>query len=460
MSPARWAAYVALAATREGADAASALARARRPLTDSRDRALAGEILLGVLRWRAALDHVLSHHARRPPEKIDPQVLDVLRIAAYQMLHLERVPAAAAVSDAVEMARRAGRSSAAGFVNAVLRALGRDGSRAPLPARPDAASLARPDGRDRALDYLSITLSHPRWLVARWLDRVGFEAAEAWARFNNEPAPLTLRANRLRGDRDTLARRLERHGVVVTPSRYAPDGLVVRRGNPLTTQTPIAGDGSFLVQDEASQLVAVMAGARPGEHILDTCASPGGKTVALANAVGETGLVAAADVRPKRIELLRETVRASGVGRVYILRLDLRQPLPVQACFDAVLVDVPCSGLGTIRRDPDIRWRRSESDLSSLARAELAMLGEASAAVKPGGRLIYATCSSEPEENAEVVAAFLARHRAFTQRDPRRDPALVPLLEAVAPVLDEQGALRTLPHAHGLEAFYAAILVH
>lgn len=457
MSPARWAAYVALAATREGTDAASALARARQPLTDSRDRALAGEILLGVLRWRAALDHVIVHHARRPPAKIDPPILDLLRIAAYQMLHLERVPAAAAVSDAVEMARRAGLSSAAGFVNAVLRALGRARDRPPLPARPDASALGRPDGRERALDYLSITLSHPRWLAARWLDRVGFEAAEAWARFNNEHAPLTLRANRIRGDRDALARRLEQHGVATAPTRFAPDGLMVRSGNPLTTA--IARDGSFLVQDEASQLVAAMAGGRPGERVLDACASPGGKTVALANAVGGTGLVVAADIRPKRIDLLRETIRASGADRVHVVRLDVGRPLPVRACFDLVLVDVPCSGLGTIRRDPDIRWRRAESDLAPLARAELAMLGEASAAVKPAGRLIYATCSSEPEENDEVVEAFLGRSD-FQRRDPRREPGLVPSLDALAPLLDEQGALRTLPHAHGLEGFYAAILVH
>jgi 16S rRNA (cytosine967-C5)-methyltransferase len=236
--------------------------------------------------------------------------------------------------------------------------------------------------------------------------------------------------------------------------------LVIRRGNPLATQTAIASEGAFLVQDEASQLVAEMAGAQPGDRVLDACAAPGGKTIALANAVGGAGLVVAADVRPKRLDLLRKTIRACGADRVRILRLDLRQPLPLAPRFDIVLVDVPCSGLGTIRRDPDIRWRRAESDLAALARAELAMLGEASTAVAPGGRLIYATCSSEPEENEGVVAAFLARHSEFTQRDPRREPGLVRSLDSLASVLDERGALRTLPHVHGLEAFYAAILVH
>lgn len=262
MSPARWAAYQAVAAVRAGTDLATALARARDPLEDRRDRALAGEIALGVFRWRAALDHVIGHLARRHPDSIDAPLLDVLRVAAYQLLHLERVPAAAAVHDAVDMARRAGKTSAAGFVNGVLRALGRQRQALPLPPRPDGAGVEQAGGHGRALDYLSVTLSHPRWLAARWLDRYGFEAAEAWARFNNAAAPLTLRANRLRGDRGALAARLAAHGIETRPTRFAPEGLVVAKGNPLSA--PFAGDGSFVVQDEASQLVAIMAGgARP-----------------------------------------------------------------------------------------------------------------------------------------------------------------------------------------------------
>jgi 16S rRNA (cytosine967-C5)-methyltransferase len=458
MSPARWAALQAVMAVREGVDLSTALARAREPLEDRRDRALAGEIALGVFRWRAALDHVIGYLARRDPDEIDPTVLDILRVAIYQMLHLERVPAAAVVNDAVNMTRGARLTSAAGFVNGVLRALGRRREPPPLPPRPERADLEKAEGRERALAYLSVTLSHPRWLAARWLDRYGFEAAEAWARFNNAPAPLTLRANRLRIDRETLSARLASHGIQTAPTRLAPDGLRVISGNALTT--PLAGDGSFVVQDEASQLVSVMAGGASGERILDTCASPGGKTIALAGAVGPRGLVVAADFRSKRIALLGETLRATGADRVRTVRLDLRQPLPFRAEFDAVLVDAPCSGLGTIRRDPDIRWRRHEADLSSLARDELTMLTEASRVVAPGGRLIYATCSSEPEENEGVVADFLRANPDFARADPRPAASLVSRVDAVAPALDADGALRTLPQVHGLEAFYAAILVH
>jgi 16S rRNA (cytosine967-C5)-methyltransferase len=459
MSPARWAAYQAVEAVRNGTDLATALARARATLEDRRDRALAGEIALGVFRWRAALDHALGQLAKRHPDTLDPPILDILRVAAYQMLHLDRVPAAAAVNDAVDMARRAGRTSAAGFVNGVLRALGRRRDALPFPPRPDATRRARADGRELALDYLSVTLSHPRWLAARWLDRYGFDAAEAWARFDNAAAPLTLRANRLREDRETLSTRLAAHGVRTGLTRFAPDGLTVLDGNPLAT--PLAGDGSFVVQDEASQLVAMMAGGASGERILDACAAPGGKTIALAAAVGPAGIIVAADFRSKRLGLLADSVRTAGADRVRLIRSDLRRPLPFRSTFDAVLVDAPCSGLGTIRRDPDIRWRRQESDLAALARDELTMLREASRAVRPGGRLIYATCSSEPEENEHVLSAFLAAEPRFAQTDPRHGASAgVPHVDELAPVLDATGALRTLPHLHGLEAFYAAILVH
>jgi 16S rRNA (cytosine967-C5)-methyltransferase len=450
MSPGRWAAYQTVAAVHGGTDLATALARARESLGDRRDRALAGEIARGVFRWRAALDHAVGYLAKRQPDAIDPPVLDILRVAAYQILHLERVPAAAAVNDAVNMARRAGRTSAAGFVNGVLRALTRRRNDVPFPPRPDTARLDRADGREAALDYLSVTLSHPRWLATRWLDRHGFDAAERWARFNNAPAALTLRANRLWIDRETLAARLAEHEIGTEPTRFAPDGLTVLSGNPLAT--PLAGDGSFFVQDEASQLVALMVGAANGERILDACAAPGGKTTALVASVGRTGLIVASDFRAKRLGLLIETIRTAGADRARIVCSDLRRPLPFGATFDAVLVDVPCSGLGTIRRDPDIRWRRAEPELAGLARDELMMLREAARALRPGGRLIYATCSSEPEENESVVSAFLESEPRFARRGPQAS--------SLAPVLDAAGALRTLPHLHALEAFFAVILVH
>jgi 16S rRNA (cytosine967-C5)-methyltransferase len=261
---------------------------------------------------------------------------------------------------------------------------------------------------------------------------------------------LTLRANTLRTTREGVAAALAAAGVDTEPTRWAPDGLTVTAGNPLR----VPPDGSFFVQDEASQLVAVAAGAQPGERILDLCASPGGKTVAMAGDMHDQGLLVACDVRARRVNLLRDAVRASGARCVRLARVPASGPLPFEPGFDRVLVDAPCSGLGTIRRDPDIRWRRHEHDLTAMAADQAALLDRAASVVRPGGRLVYATCSSEPEENDAVVDAFLSRHPAFASVDLRKDAA--PLLR---PVLDDRGMLRTVPFSHALEAFFAAVLV-
>jgi 16S rRNA (cytosine967-C5)-methyltransferase len=330
-------------------------------------------------------------------------------------------------------------------VNAVLRAISRNSHRLPLPARP-------PGGDPLA--YLELSLSHPEWLAKRWLARYGFEGAEAWEQFNNTPAPLTLRVNNLKTEPDALVRSLAEHGVGVQPARYAPNAFVVTSGNPL--RTPLAGTGLFVVQDEASQLVALLGAPDPGMRVLDTCASPGGKTTAMASMSGDRAEIVATDVRSARLELLRETVKASGAKNVRIQQADLEAGLPFGEEFDLVFVDAPCSGLGTLRRDPDIRWRRAEADLAPLSRAQLTMIQNAAKAVRPGGRLVYSTCSSEPEENDEVVSQFLRSNGAFRQIDLNVERP--PYFGALQPVLDETGVLRTRPDTHGLEAFYGAVL--
>lgn len=431
IAPARLAAYDTLLAVARGrTDLPAALSRARTSLRDERDRALAGEIATGTLRWQAAFDRIVARFSNRDPARLDLEILTILRLSLFQLLHLDRVPAAAVVDDAVEMARKAGKRSAAGFVNALLRRASRERNTLPLPKEPrDAAN------RDAAIDYLSTTLSHPRWLIERWIDRIGYDAAAAWARFDNQPAPLTLRVNTLRTTRDALIDALVKAGVDTEPTRHAAAGLIVRTGNPLLT--PLADQGLFVVQDEASQLVGEFVNARAGESIFDACASPGGKTTQMAAMMRDEGRVVAADVRARRVELLASTVRASGARSVRILQADARQPLPLDPIFDAVLVDAPCSGLGTIRRDPDIRWQRAPSDFDAFAATQRVILGNAAAVLRPGGRVIYSTCSSEPEENEAVVAGFLEAHPQF----------------------ELARELRTLPYRDGLEAFYGAALV-
>ena len=446
IAPARIAAYETLLAVEGGrADLPHALAQARQALPDERDRALAGEIATGALRWQAAFDHVVARLTKRVVERLDPEVRVILRLTLFQLLHLDRVPASAAVNDAVSLTRRAAKASAAPLVNAVLRRASRERDRLALPPRPD-----DPANREAALEYFSTALSHPRWLAARWLDRYGFDAAEAWMQFNNAPAALTLRANRLRTTPEALARMLAAEGVQTKPGRYAPDALVVTGGNPLSSE--IATQGLFVVQDEASQLVGIVTGVRPGERVFDACASPGGKTTAMAAAMGDRGLIVAADVRARRIGLLVRTVAASGASCIRIVRADASAALPFMRQFDCVLLDAPCSGLGTIRRDPDLKWRRKEEDLTGMPAMQLGMLRHTSELVRPGGRLVYATCSSEPEENEEVVRTFVAES-GFQPVAP------VELPVTMASLIDGAGQLRTYPFRDGLEAFFAAVLV-
>lgn len=444
ISPARVAAYDMLRRVSTGrADLPGAIAGVRNSLKDERDRALATDIATGTVRWRAALDALIAHGAKRPTSKLDPEVVEILRLSLYQLLHLTRVPASAVVDDGVQLTKKVGKKSASGFVNAVLRGISRQRSGLPLPPRPA-------DARDRnaTLDYLSVTLSHPRWLAERWLDRVGLERAEAWMRFNNEPASLTVRANPLRTTRQDLLAHLASLKVTAHPARFAPDGIVVDAGNLVDE----AERGEFVVQDEASQLVALLAGPDPGPLVLDTCASPGGKATAIAMTLEVGARLVACDVRERRMSLLRRSVAMSGALNVRLVQADATQPLPFSRQFSTVIVDAPCSGLGTLRRDPDIRWTRRPDSLPALAAAQGTMLGHAAAAVAPGGRLVYATCSSEPEENEQVVQSFVAAHPGFTPlRADAAHPAILPEL------VDAAGHLRTEPDRHGLELFFGAV---
>jgi 16S rRNA (cytosine967-C5)-methyltransferase len=444
IAPARRAAYQALRAiSAERIDLPAALARERDPLHDRRDRALAGEIVLGVLRWRAALDVMIERLARRPLARLDPEVVDILRLALYQLWQLQRVPPSAVVNDAVELTRVARKGRASALVNATLRAFARTAPEHLLPPREESAS------------YLSVGLSHPQWLVERWLTRFGFDATEQWLIFNNSPAPLTLRVNTARTSAAALAAALAREQVETAAASYAPDALVVTSGNPLRSNCFAAGE--FIVQDEASQLVAHMSGVTTGERVLDACASPGGKTVIVSNTM-QSGFLVAADVRARRTGLLADTLRRTGTC-ASIVQLDLRDPLPFRGGFDCVIVDAPCSGLGTLRRDPDIKWRRTEAEFPTLAMMQMALLEHAADGVRRGGRVVYSTCSSEPEENDELVDRFLSQRQGiFVEAGPAwaRARGTAPRLSEVC---DARGRLRTLPHRHGLEAFFAAVLV-
>ena len=451
IAPARRAAFRALQAIgSQPIDLGEALRRFRDPLADSRDRALATELVTGTLRWRGAIDFQIQRVSAKPLSRLDAGVLDALRLGTYQLLYLTRIPASAVVGDAVELARTAGFRSAAGFVNAILRKIAATCSTPVWPPRP--ASLATPEDRRALVGYLAVVHSHPEWLVDRWVSRYGADGAEFWLEFNNRKPAVTLATNRLRVDRVELARRLLAEGVETTPTRVAPFGLIVTRGR--AAQSAAFRDGLCLVQDEASQLVPELVQAPPRARVLDACASPGGKTLALA-AQAPGGLVVATDVRGRRIEILADTIRRTGAAHVRIVRAGEEGALPFEdAVFDRVLVDAPCSGLGTVRRDPDIKWRRTPEDLMTFAAQQVRLLRRVGRLVAAGGRLIYSTCSSEPEENEEVVAAFLDEAADFDRVPLTR---LAALAGDIADMSTSDGYLRTTPH-DGLEAFFGAVL--
>ena len=411
-------------------DLGEAVARARKPLADERDRALLLELVSGTLRMQAAIDFQLSSRISRPWSKLDEAVRTVLRMSGFQLLYLSRIPASAVINDAVELTRRAGKSSAAGLVNAVLRALARDRDTLTWPAVPP------PDAAVEAVaGYLAIVHSHPAWLVSRWVARHGRAATERWLDFNNHAAALCLAPNRTLVSRAALAEELRADGVETEPTARAPHGLLVVTGQPLATRA--FREGRFLVQDEASQLIAALVDPPRGSRVLDLCASPGGKTLSLVADVGSQGLVVASDVRPHRLRVLAATLTRCRVSRARVIQIAAEGPLPWQdGSFDTVLIDAPCSGLGTVRRDPDIRWRRSPEDLPRFAAAQVRLLDRACGLVRAGGTLIYSTCSSEPDENEDVVDAFLRTHANYSHAHTHQ----------------------TLPFRDALEAFYGAVL--
>ena len=414
------------------ADVALEVELGRRQL-DPRDNALATELVYGALRWQRYLDWILGPHSRRPLDGLDLRVRVSLRLAAYQIVFLERVPRFAAVSDAVALAR--GGPGAAEYTNAVLRAFSRRGAREREPAPP-----ADP------LDALATRCSFPTWLAARGVARHGAPDAERLMRAMNERPPLAIRANTLRTDRDTLAARLAREdAVVTTPARWAPEGLRAERaGTPAGWRA--FTEGECVVQDEASMLVARLVEPAPGERIADVCAAPGTKTTHLAQLMGDRGRILAFDPQPARLARVLDLARRLGVQSVQPLEGSAEALAPDwRAACDAVLVDAPCSNLGVLRRNPEVKWRRRPEEIGGAAATQAGILAAAATMVKPGGRLVYATCSLEPEENDDVARDFLGRHPDFAVAA----PASFPLS------LDAGGFLRCRPDVHGTDGFTA-----
>lgn len=426
-------------------DLATALASARDTLPDARDRALLTELTTGVQRWRLTLDFFIHALAGRHAGDLDPEVLTSLRLGLYQLHHATRIPASAIVNDSVEIVKRGRTRSAAGLVNAVLRRMTREG--APRLPEPPRVPVGDERWREQAVAYLAITHSHPRWLVERWLDRFGFDATEAWVRYDNQPADVTIWP--VPGSSPEQQAAVA--GTAGVPTRYVPGGRVLSTGRDAVV---LLRTGAAYAQDEASASVGVAAAAVARGIVLDACASPGGKSLAMLPRLPPGSRLVANDLRARRVALLAATLGRVQGARPGILRSDAAH-LPFAGTVDTLLIDAPCSGLGTLRREPDVRWRRTPDDMPGLVTLQRALIDEGMRALAPTGSLIYATCSSEPEENENLVADVCAAHQAWQVADLRGSA----LPAGMEPLVSERGWLRTWPHAHALDAFFAAVLI-
>jgi 16S rRNA (cytosine967-C5)-methyltransferase len=457
VSPARRAAFEILRRVEaDDAYASSLLAQTDDHLQPN-DRALCHELVLGVLRWRLWLDRSLEYFSNRKVGDFDLPVALALRIGLYQLRFLSRVPASAAINESVNLVKTARVKSAASFVNAVLRRATREPSYDPASTVTD------------EVEKLAIETSHPRWLLDRWISQFGFAEAAAIARANNEPAPLAFRfTTKAIGDRaPEIIYELQSAGAELIESRVAPGGwrIIQRKSTGRDAGDPQAGmpalrmpalrmpalqelsrEGLIYFQDEASQLVAHLVDARADERVLDVCAAPGSKSTLIA-ALSPQSTVIAGELYEHRARTIKEFSTQQGAGNVHVVVHDARAVPFSTESFDRVLVDAPCSGTGTLRHNPEIRWRLQPSDIEAMAEKQMLILEHAADAVRPGGVIIYSTCSLEREENEAVIARFTenGKFSAIAFDSPPR-------------LLATKGAIRTWPHHDDVEGFFVAAL--
>ena len=413
-------------------------------LCDGRDRDLLNAIVFGVLRWRGRLDYLIARFSKTPLVKIDPSILNILRTGLFQIIFLTRIPASAAVHTAVETAKSLSAPWVAAFVNAVLR-----------KAAAEHASVPFPDPRKEPVKALATIWAFPEWLVERWIGRYGSEATALLCKSINAIPPLALRTNTLKACRRDVMAALAAEADAVQNAGVAPDGILVKGLRTRLTDLAAFRQGWFQVQDEAAQLVSLLLAPRPGETVLDACAGRGGKTGHLAQLMANKGVLAAMDQSAVRLQQLKEELRRLGVSNVSVIEANLGQPASQdpEGRFDRVLLDAPCSGLGTLRRNPDIKWAAGKKDLQRYHTLQLTLLERAAERVKPRGVLVYAVCSPEPEESVDVVRAFLAKNPEFQPDDDTPD-----LPEPIRELLDPQGFLQTYPHLRYMDGFFAARL--
>jgi 16S rRNA (cytosine967-C5)-methyltransferase len=400
----------------------------------------------GVLRWRGRLDYCIGQAASKPVPQLHPLVLDLLRLTAYQLLFLDRIPPHAAVAESVQLAKKRHLPPAlVAFVNAVSRTLAQKIHSLPLP-----------DRKSEPVAALAAAASLPPWLASRWLENLGEEAAWPRAAAANQQPPLTIRINTSLISRETLKEVLEAEGVAVEPCRYSPVGLILHEIRQPPLSLPSYQRGLWIFQDEAAQLATMLLQPEPGQQILEIGAGRGGKTTHLAQIIAGRGNIVAVDTSRTRLQALQSNLKRMALTEVQLLLADATASLPLHAKhrFARILIDAPCSGLGILRRHPELRWRRQPTDFSHFAALQRAILSQAAPYLAPGGILLYITCTTASEENEQVIHEFLEQQPEFTVSSPAA--ALPPEAQQL---IEPPGYFRTLPEREGLDGFFAVALL-
>ena len=409
-----------------------------RSLTD-RDKAFITELVYGTLRWQGKIDRIIGRCSRVKLPRIERSVLQILRMGVYQIVFLTKTPARAAVNESVILGKKLHRNDAAGFVNAVLRQVGREAARGleqPIEGTPQ--------------EKLAVAEAFPLWAVQKLWGVWGEVETTAFCHASNQMAGLAIRVNTLVTDRPSLMDRLRGWGLSVVPTPFSPEGIICENPPPIPMM-PLLETGCYQIQDEAAQLVAHIVDPQPGERVLDACAAPGAKTTHLGQLMRNRGQIYAFDTNPVRLKRVREACRRMGITNVTVLERDSTQLIPLLGgqLFDAVLVDAPCTGWGTIRRNPDIKWRTTPQDITRLSSLQIRLLRNMARVVRKGGRIVYTTCTIYEEENERVIEEFLDENRGYVLERTEEFPPTTELF-------DRHGYFRTLPHRHGMDGFFAA----
>ena len=413
------------------------------------DRAMISEMVLGTLRWQGRLDTHLQHALKARGKKIEPRLLHLLRLGSYQILFMDRVPESAAVNESVRLAKVLFKNEKiTGFVNALLRSVIRNRDRDLFPPFSE-----------RPVEHITQAFSHPSWLAERWVKEFGPETARNLCAANNRKPPFAIRTNTLKITREELQRRLGETHISSQPVSFSPEGLLLKKSPPLAEER-LFQEGLYFVQDESSQVVPHLLSPQPGERILDACAAPGGKTTHLAQLMGDRGEILALELHGSKVKLIEENCRRLGITIVRATEGDVSQspPFPPGETFDRILLDAPCTGLGILHRNPEAKWRRKPEDIARLSRAQKSLLDNVSSWLKPGGTLVYSTCTMTPEENDAVVNSFLETHPQF-----RLDNLREVLPAGLHPLVDSQGFYRTypewvIPESYRMDGFFGARL--